>query len=171
MNFESVVSKKFLPFFVVALCIVSSICPAFAVTDAEYSDLSSRYNLLVQSNSALQDDMDILQEQYDTLNQQYTTLQEQYSTLQTQGYSTSGLDGATEQDDNSMSGIISAIFGTYSPKTQTVTQTLDNGTVVTSQEIIPGVAGMDWHWIAGVLLFTVVLWSFFRFLGVIFKHG
>lgn len=71
----------------------------------------------------------------------------------------------------SLPALIGRVFGTYSPRTQTVTVYLDDGTTVESIEVIPGVAGMDWYWLAGVGLFSLVLLSFFRFLGVIFKHG
>lgn len=136
-----------------------------------YDALNSQYNQLLQDYENLESDYALLQTAQVELQSKYDKLESDFNALKNQSYSTSGLDEGVEQSDESMSGIVSAIFGTYSPKTQTVSQTLENGTVVTSQEIIPGVAGMDWHWIAGVLLFSIVLWSFFRFLGVIFKHG
>lgn len=36
-------------------------------------------------------------------------------------------------------------------------------------EPVNGLAGLDWYWLSGVFLFSLVLWSFFRFLGVVFK--
>lgn len=172
---------------ILALCAcVLSLCvccvPAFAVEEtvpaetyntlvSDYSALQSDYNTLLKDYETLESNYLTLQSEQDVLSKQFEDLQADFDALKNQSYSTSGLDEGVEQSDESMSGIVSAIFGTYSPKTQTVSQTLENGTVVTSQEIIPGVAGMDWHWIAGVLLFSIVLWSFFRFLGVIFKHG
>lgn len=174
--------------FTVALCVLAlcvSCVSAFAdepvngtVSVDTYNELRSDYNSALKDIDSLEKDYSsldtehkALQEQFDELKGKYDTLQEDFDSLKTQGYAVSSFDNGAEQPNESMSGIVSAVFGEYSPKTQTVSLTLDNGTVVTSQEIIPGVAGMDWHWIAGVFLFSVVLWSFFRFLGVIFKHG
>lgn len=66
--------------------------------------------------------------------------------------------------------IINDLFGVYTPRTQSVCTYLPDGTIVTSTEIVPGVAGLDYSWISGVLLFALVLFGFLRFLGVIFKR-
>lgn len=66
--------------------------------------------------------------------------------------------------------IVRSVFGDYHQRTQTVTETASDGTSVTSTEPVPGLAGLDWYWLSGVFLFTIVLWSFFRFLGVVFKR-
>lgn len=175
--------KKLIAVFVCTLSICVCCVPAFAVNDdgvssdtynalrEDYNSVLKDYDTLEKNYSTLDTEHTALKEQFDELQEKYDTLQEDFDALKTQGYAISGLDDGIVQPNESMSGIVASVFGTYSPKTQTVSLTLDNGTVVTSQEIIPGVAGMDWHWIAGVFLFSVVLWSFFRFLGVIFKHG
>ena len=66
--------------------------------------------------------------------------------------------------------VVRSVFGDYHQRTQTVTETAADGTSVTSTEPVPGLAGLDWYWLSGVFLFTVVLWSFFRFLGVVFPR-
>lgn len=66
--------------------------------------------------------------------------------------------------------VVRSVFGEYQVRTQTVTETAVDGTSTTSVEPVPGLAGLDWYWLSGVFLFTVVLWSFFRFLGVVFKR-
>ena len=66
--------------------------------------------------------------------------------------------------------VVRSVFGDYHQRTQTVTETAADGTSVTSTEPVPGLAGLDWYWLSGVFLFTIVLWSFFRFLGVVFKR-
>lgn len=81
------------------------------------------------------------------------------------------VDDPTAPSVGSLPSLIGRVFGTYSPRTQTVTVYLDDGTTVESTEVIPGVAGMDFYWLAGVGLFSLVLWSFFRFLGVVLKNG
>lgn len=66
--------------------------------------------------------------------------------------------------------VVRSVFGDYHQRTQTVTEIAADGTSVTSTEPVPGLAGLDWYWLSGVFLFTIVLWSFFRFLGVVFKR-
>lgn len=71
-----------------------------------------------------------------------------------------------------MKDLIIGIFGTYEP---VMTQVVEPVTIdgVTTYDIVnvvaSGAAGVDWAWIAGVLLFALVLYSMFRILGVFFK--
>lgn len=75
-------------------------------------------------------------------------------------------------ESQTMKDVIVQVFGEYSPRTQTVTQYLSDGSVLdTATEIVPGVAGMDWQWISGVALFAVVLFSFLKMVGVLLKNG
>ena len=73
-------------------------------------------------------------------------------------------------DAAGLPAVVKSVFGDYHQRTQTVTETASDGTSVTSTEAVPGLAGLDWYWLSGVFLFTIVLWSFFRFLGVVFKR-
>lgn len=71
-----------------------------------------------------------------------------------------------------MKDLIISIFGTYEPvMSHAVAQSTVDG--ITSYDIVDvvasGAAGVDWAWIAGVLLFALVLYSMFRILGVFFK--
>ena len=79
------------------------------------------------------------------------------------------LDAPTVDSDG-LPAVVRSVFGDYHQRTQTVTEVISDGTSVTSTEPVPGLAGLDWYWLSGVFLFTVVLWSFFRFLGVVFKR-
>lgn len=89
----------------------------------------------------------------------------------TMGYSTYSVDDSeVSYEENTMGDVIVSIFGVYQPKTQTVTDHLSDGTSVTYEQIVPGVAGMDWNWIAGVALFALVLYSFLKMVGVFLKH-
>lgn len=63
-----------------------------------------------------------------------------------------------------LAGVVASIFGDYTPRTYT-TSTYINGEVVTGMEVVPGLAGLDWHWIAGVALFAIMLFCFFKLLG------
>lgn len=60
-------------------------------------------------------------------------------------------------------------FGEYTPRTQTVTEYLSDGSSVTYQEIVPGVAGMDWTWLVSVGIFALALYCIFRMIGGLFK--
>lgn len=64
---------------------------------------------------------------------------------------------------------IYAVFGEYTPRTYTVTTYLDDGSAVESVEVVPGLAGLDYNWLAGVALFTLVLYCIFRMIGGLFR--
>lgn len=71
-----------------------------------------------------------------------------------------------------MKAIIEQIFGTYTPPTYAVTDYVDiDGTLtaVTTNIVPPGCAGVDWVYIAGVVLFAICLYSVFRIIGSVFK--
>lgn len=89
-------------------------------------------------------------------------------------YSAAQVDAPSADEsgvESTLSSVVEVLFGTYTPKTQTVTDYLSDGSTVTHTEIVPGVAGMDWHWIAGVGLFALSLWSLFCLIGGVLKHG
>ena len=73
------------------------------------------------------------------------------------------------EDVTGLPGVVKSVFGEYHPRTQTITETRSDGTVLTSVECVPGLAGLDWYWLSGVFMFGLVLWSFFRFLGGVLK--
>lgn len=58
-----------------------------------------------------------------------------------------------------MRDLIVTIFGQYTPVVDPVTGA-----------VVGGFAGVDWPYLAGVLLFALVLYSFFRLLGVVLKR-
>lgn len=68
-----------------------------------------------------------------------------------------------------LASAVVAIFGEYSPFTQTVTTYFADGSFVESVEVVPGLAGMDWVWISGVVLFALSLYCIFRMIGGIFR--
>lgn len=74
-------------------------------------------------------------------------------------------------DPEALPTVIEALFGEYTPRTQTVTEYLADGSSVTYQQYVPGVAGMDWTWLAGVGLFALCLLSFFKIVGGVLKRG
>lgn len=66
---------------------------------------------------------------------------------------------------SSLISAVTALFGEYTPKTYNVTTYLSDGTVVQSSEVIPGLAGLDYEWLASVALFTLVLYCILRMIG------
>lgn len=67
-----------------------------------------------------------------------------------------------------MRTLIEMIFGLYTPVMSDVFN--DAGDYVGSV-VASGAAGVDWTYIGGVVLFAIVLWCFFRLLGVVLRHG
>ncbi|MCI8593747.1 MAG: hypothetical protein HFF09_00640 [Oscillospiraceae bacterium] len=65
-----------------------------------------------------------------------------------------------------MKDLIVTIFGIYEPVTTAV---YDASGAVVGQAVASGVAGVDWPYLAGILLFALVLYSFFRLLGMVLK--
>lgn len=64
-----------------------------------------------------------------------------------------------------LAAVMIEIFGEYSPRTQTVTTYLSDGTAVQSVEVVPGLAGLDWVWVSTVGLFAMFLFCLMRLLG------
>lgn len=84
--------------------------------------------------------------------------------------------GGTGSNDTVQSGLkalVESIFGTYKPITTPVPvkETVDGSTVTNLIDTVAsGAAGVDYAWLAGVAIFCIVLFSFFRLLGVVFKR-
>lgn len=72
-------------------------------------------------------------------------------------------------EDLTMRSALTAIFGEYTPKTQMVSIYHNGELLDTSTEYVPGLAGMDMEWIAGVVVFTVLLYCLMKLLGGVFK--
>lgn len=87
-------------------------------------------------------------------------------------YSVAALDEAPIPELNqapTLADTVTAIFGPYTPRTQTITDYLTDGSSVTSQQVIPGLAGLDWPWLAGVGIFTIFLYGLLRLIGGLMK--
>lgn len=85
------------------------------------------------------------------------------------GYSTYELSETEERTDSTVSEVVVSVFGEYQPVTHTVTDHLSDGSSVTYEQVVPGLAGVDWVWLSGVALFALMLYSLFRLLGVFMK--
>ena len=72
-------------------------------------------------------------------------------------------------ESSTMQDILTAIFGIYTPVTSDAVVSAADGSVAVVNQVASGMAGVDWPYVLGVLLFAVVLYSFFRLIGAILK--
>jgi len=74
-----------------------------------------------------------------------------------------------------MKSILYDLFGSYEPVTYEVVETVtgaEGELVHVAHDVIPdGLAGVDIEYVAGVLLFGIVLYGFLRIVGGFLKHG
>jgi len=79
---------------------------------------------------------------------------------------------ALEPDaDNTMSQAVQALFGTYTPRVQTVATYYNGEQIAVEEQYVPGLAGLDWEWLAGFAVFCLMLYCLFRLLGGSVKYG
>lgn len=71
---------------------------------------------------------------------------------------------------SAMADVVVSVLGEYRRKTQTVTEMDSEGNILaTSTEIVPGLAGLDYEWIAGAVLFALFLFSLMKLIGGLLK--
>lgn len=78
------------------------------------------------------------------------------------------LDAAPVLDDapGTLRQAVAGVFGEYQPRTQTVTEYASDGSVLrTETQLVPGLAGLDWAWIASAVFFALFILGFFKLLG------
>lgn len=75
----------------------------------------------------------------------------------------------TSDETSTLKDTLTALFGPYEPRTQTVTDYLSDGTSVTYSQIIPGLAGLDYEWISSVVLFGLMMFCVLKLLGGVSK--
>lgn len=71
-----------------------------------------------------------------------------------------------------LKALVTSIFGEYTPVTTTsvVSQTVGNDTQqYLIETVAPGAAGVDYEWVAGVLLFAIMLFCLMKLLGGVLK--
>lgn len=71
-----------------------------------------------------------------------------------------------------LKSMVTSIFGEYTPVTTTsvISETVGNDTYQYLVETVaPGAAGVDYEWVAGVLLFAILLYCFMKLLGGVLK--
>lgn len=86
-------------------------------------------------------------------------------TIYTSSYTTVPVEGPRD----GLAGLVSSIFGVYTPRTYQ-TDTVVDGVVVDSvEQYVPGLAGLDYEWLAGVVLFAIMLFCFLKMVGGLLK--
>lgn len=83
-------------------------------------------------------------------------------------YSDSELNSAADPNV-ALVDAVRDLFGDYTPRTQTITDHLADGSTVTYQEVVPGLAGLDWPWLVSVGLFALFLYGLLRIIGGLIK--
>ena len=83
--------------------------------------------------------------------------------------SDTALDDIDTSGQSVFSEFLTELFGTYTPRTQTITETYSDGSTVSYSEIVPGLAGLDWSYIVAVVLFALSLYCVFRVIGGLIK--
>lgn len=81
-------------------------------------------------------------------------------------------DEAVQSPDGStvMADVVVSILGEYRRKTQTVTEMDSDGNILAvSTEIVPGLAGLDYKWIAGASFFGLFLLALMKLIGGLIK--
>ena len=71
-----------------------------------------------------------------------------------------------------LKALVTSIFGEYTPITTTsvVSQTVGNDThQYLVETVAPGAAGVDYEWVASVLLFAIMLFCLMKLLGGVLK--
>lgn len=71
-----------------------------------------------------------------------------------------------------LKALVTSIFGEYTPVTTTsvVSQTVGNDThQYLVETVAPGAAGVDYEWVAGVLLFAIMLFCLMKLVGGVLK--
>ena len=75
-------------------------------------------------------------------------------------------DTQSDTADPVMVDVITSVLGEYRRQTYTVEQYDSSGELIaTSTEYVPGLAGLDYAWITGAILFGLVLAAGFKLLG------
>lgn len=132
--------KRILTILLVTMVLILSVVPAFAAADGE-GESTSPVTVNTPVTVTVEDNTPVV---------------------------VTGMDAGALVRSAFMSALV-AIFGEYTPRTQTVATYFADGTFVQSVEYVQGLAGLDWLWISGVFLFCIVIYCIFRMIGGVLK--
>lgn len=95
--------------------------------------------------------------------------------LLVRSFSTSSPDALASGESGAvpaaMADVVTTVFGEYQRRTYTVSHYDASGNVIaTSTELVPGLAGLDYAWLIGVVLFALVLCGFLRLIGGLLRR-
>lgn len=80
-------------------------------------------------------------------------------------------DSAGDSPGDTVREVLTSLFGEYKPRTQTVIKVLEDGSEISYQEYVPGLAGLDVPWLASVVVFMLMLYCILRLLGGVLSRG
>lgn len=70
---------------------------------------------------------------------------------------------------NTLASFMNSILGSYTPVTATSESVLADGTIVSYEHALSGLAGVDWSYVLSGLLFIIFVYCFLRMIGVLVK--
>lgn len=164
--------KRFFPLMLCALALVSLACPALASDDTS-GETASAPPVTVETSEGDRDitvNVTVVNEAAPAVEDAEPSAPVPAEDIPVEAPPGENLvlrtaDEPAPADRSPLMGSISALLGEYQPRTCTVSTCLPDGSVVETVELIPGLAGLDYPWLAGFALFSLSLYCVFRMIG------
>lgn len=155
--------KRIFPLLVVVTMLYTLCVPAFAVEDDADPASSETEEVVQEAETASGESTESVESVSDEEETEAVEekAEEEAAAL---SYSDISLDDV-EFSYTTLPAAIVGLFGEYQPRTQTVTEYFSDGSTVEYTQIVPGLAGLDWTWIASVFIFALALYCVFRAIG------
>lgn len=171
--------KRIFSLLVVVTMLYSLCVPAFAVEDDGDLDSSVETEFVSEtvSTEIVPDDKSVIVNVVMPAAVEETPLEDDLSSgdlmdfenneesITVSSYSTYSLDDMESPVESSIPAVLTSLFGEYQPRTQTVTEYLSDGSSVSYTQVVSGLAGLDWLWLASVALFAMALYCVLRAIG------
>ena len=166
--------KRFFPLLLCALALVSLVCPALAA-DAPPDDapVPSPSPVTVETSEGEKDitvNVTVVNEAAPAAGDAEPAASAPAEDESAEAPSNGGavlktLEAPAPTDRSPLMEAVSGLLGEYQPRTCTVSTCLPDGSVVETVELVPGLAGLDYTWLAGFGLFALSLFCVFRMIG------
>lgn len=166
--------KRFFSPLLCALALVWLVCPALAA-DAPPDDAPAPSPVTVETSEGEKD----ITVNVTVVNEAAAGATEPVASAAVEDESTEAPSGDTlvfrtaddpaQTDRSPLMDAVSGLLGEYQPRTCTVSTHLPDGSVVETVELVPGLAGLDYMWLAGFGLFALSLYCVFRMIGGVLK--
>lgn len=173
--------KRFFPLLLCVLALVSLACPALA-SDAPPGEAEWPEQPVTVETSAGDKDITVnvtvvneaASPASDTPSDEPPAASAPVESLPVEAPSNDGvilkaLDDSAPSDRSPLMEAVYGLFGEYRPRTCTVSTYLPDGSVAQSVEPVPGLAGLDYIWLASFGLFALALYCVFRMIGGLLK--